>query len=217
MIRAIIFDMDGLLVDSEPLWEEAEIKVFTKVGVPLTPELTKQTMGLRIDEVVQHWYASYPWENPPQKEVEAEVVDNVIRLVKEKAVARKGVAEIIGLFAKEKIPMAIASSSQTQIINAVLDKLSIAGDMKAIYSAENEPYGKPHPGVYITASQKLDVLPENCLAFEDSPNGVLSAKAAKMKCIAIPDTKMKDDTRFYIADLILDSLLDFKLEMLNRF
>lgn len=217
MIKAIIFDMDGLLIDSEPLWEEAEIEAFTAVGVPLTSEMTKQTMGLRVDEVVEHWYTKYPWKDRSKKEVEAIIVKNVINLVKAKGKALEGVNEIVQLFKHEGLPMGIASSSQTDIINAVLEKLLIVSEMSVVYSAEHEPYGKPHPGVYITAAKELKVAPENCLAFEDSPNGVLAAKAAKMKCIAIPDSKMKEDKPFCIADRIIDSLLDFDINILKSF
>lgn len=215
MIKAIIFDMDGLLIDSEPLWEASEIKTFTAVGVPLTPETAKQTMGLRVDEVVEYWFSRYPWKKQSKKEIEATIVNNVIELVKEKGEAREGVYEIIKLFAQNNLPMAIASSSQTEIIDTVLEKLHIAHFINVVYSAEHESYGKPHPGVYITAAKQLNVSPENCLAFEDSPNGVLAAKAAKMKCIAIPDPKMISDKRFCIADKIMDSLLGFKIKYLK--
>ena len=216
MIKAVIFDMDGLLIDSEPLWEEAETRTFREVGVPLTKEKTKETMGLRVDEVVEHWFSRYPWKSPSKKEVEAKVVKRVIELVQEKGKARKGVGEITRLFVREEIPMAIASSSLTKIITAVLDKVSIREYIKVIYSAEHELYGKPHPGVYITTAKKLNVEPEFCLAFEDSPNGVLSAKAAKMKCIAVPDSAMKNNKIFSIVDMVLDSLEDFRLEYLER-
>jgi len=217
MIKAIIFDMDGLLIDSEPLWEEAELSVFTKVGVPLTPEMTKQTMGLRVDEVVQYWHSRYPWKNTPLMEVEALIVKTVIELIKAKGQAKQGVHGIIDVFQKCDLPMAIASSSSMEIINAVVEKFSLQEYMQVIYSAEHEAFGKPHPGVYITAAQKLGVQPEECLAFEDSPNGVLAAKAAKMKCIAVPDLKLKEDKRFCIADKVLDSLSDFKKEMFSEF
>jgi len=216
MIRAVIFDMDGLLIDSEPLWQEAEIKTFREVGVPLTKERTKETMGFRVDEVVEHWFLHYPWKSPSKKDVEAKVVKRVIEFIQEKGKARKGAEKIIRLFAKKKIPMAIASSSQTEIINAVLDKVSIRKYIKVAYSAEHELYGKPHPGVYITAAKKLHVEPESCLAFEDSPNGVLSTKAAKMKCIAVPDATVRNNAVFSIADMVIDSLEDFRLKYLER-
>lgn len=216
MIKAVIFDMDGLLIDSEPLWQEAEIETFTKVGVPLTKEMAKETMGLRVDEVVEHWFSRYPWKEPPKKKIEDKVAARVIELVKEKGAARKGVREIFELFANKNITTAIASSSQTEIINAVLEKILIRKYVKVIHSAENEPYGKPHPGVYITTAKRLNINPEYCLAFEDSPNGVLAAKAAKMKCVAVPDNSVKENKIFSIADIIIDSLEDFRLEYLER-
>ncbi len=217
MIKAVILDMDGLLIDSEPIWEEAEMEVFNKIGVPLTKEMTKQTMGLRVDEVVQYWFSRFPWETPTQQEVQADIVAKVIELVKLKGVPRKGVKELTQFFASKNLPIAIASSSQTEIINAVMEKLGIRDSLKVICSAEHEPYGKPHPGVYITTAAKLEVQPEECLAFEDSPNGVLSAKAAKMKCVAVPDEKMIEDKRFYIADLIISSLDEFGEEQYKIF
>jgi len=217
MIKGVIFDMDGLLINSEPLWQEAEIETFTKVGVPLTKEMTKETMGLRVDEVVEHWFSRYPWKEPSKKEIGEKIIKRVIELIKNKGMARKGVKEIIGFFTNQNIPIAIASSSQMEIIDAVLEKLSIRQHFKVIYSAENEPYGKPHPGVYITTVKKLNINPEQCLAFEDSPNGVLAAKAAKVKCIAVPDEMVKDNKTFSIADMVIDSLRDFRSEYLKQF
>jgi HAD superfamily hydrolase (TIGR01509 family) len=216
MIKAIIFDMDGLLIDSEPFWEEAELDAFTAAGVPLTHEMKKQTTGLRADEVVQYWYSRYPWERPSCEEITTRIIGRVSELVKSRGLPRDGVYEIINLFYKKGLPMAIASSSHETIINSVLDKLSIRDYMSAIYSAQHEKYGKPHPGVYITATEMLDVRPENCLAFEDSPNGVLAAKSAKMKCVAVPDEELKKEKAFCIADKILGSLLDFDDNMLEE-
>lgn len=208
--------MDGLLIDSEPIWEAAEIDVFTKAHVPLTPEMTKQTMGLRVDEVVDYWFARYPWKNLTKQEVQKSIIKKVIELVKERGTAKPGVNKLIFKIEREKLPIAVASSSFTEIIKAVMDKLQIKDKIDLIYSAEHESYGKPHPGVYLTTASKLGVMPENCLAFEDSPNGVLAAKAAKMKCIAVPDEKIKGTSTFCIADKILNSLLDFKIEYLEE-
>ncbi len=215
MIKAIIFDMDGLLIDSEPFWEEAETQVFTALGVPLTREMKRETTGLRADEVVQYWQARYPWKKPTQKEVVATVVTRVAELVREKGLPRAGVKSVIELCEAANLPMAIASSSHTLIIDAVLDKLSLSRYMQVVHSAEHEKYGKPHPGVYITTARKLGVAPVNCLAFEDSPNGVLAAKAARMTCIAVPDKDLQHDKVFCIADRILDSLIDFRLDMVS--
>lgn len=216
MIEAVIFDMDGLLIDSEPLWQEAELHVFNKVGVPLTPEMTLQTTGLRTDEVVEYWHKKYPWSNPPQKEVSDKIDETVIDLIKSKGTAMAGAKEAVELCKAAGLPIAIASSSSTLLINTVLEKLGIADEVKIIHSAHDEAYGKPHPAVYISTANELGVHPNHCLAFEDSANGVLAAKAAKMKCIAIPEPSLRNDKRFGIADIILHSLHDFTPEMLKN-
>lgn len=216
-IKAIIFDMDGLLIDSEILWQEAEVKVFTEIGASMTKEMTQETMGLRINEIVDHWFSYFSLAVPPKKEVEARLVEEVVSLIKKKGVPCRGAKDIIKLFAAKKIPTAIASSSQIKIIDAALEKISVREYIKIIHSAEYELYGKPHPAVYMTTAKKLKVAVENCLTFEDSPNGLLAAKAAKMKCIAVPNQISKDDKRFCIADMIIDSLKDFRLEYLDQF
>lgn len=216
MIKAVIFDMDGLLIDSEPFWQEAEVKTFGEVGVPLTIEMARETMGLRVDEVVGYWFSRYPWNGRSKDKVEAKIIERVIELVKKKGKLRQGAREIMKFLSRKNIPIAIASSSFTEIINAVLEKVLIKKYIKVIHSAQHESFGKPHPGVYLTTAKKLKIAPEYCLAFEDSVNGVLAAKSAKMKCIAVPDESIKGDKRFYIADLIIYSLKDFRPGLLDH-
>ena len=216
MIKAAIFDMDGLLIDSEPFWQEAEVSVFRQVGVPITKEKTIETMGLRIDEVVEHWYARYPWDTQSKEEVTQKIVDKVIALVKEKGTAKKGVYQAIKVFGDQNIPIAIASASLRNVIDAVVERLGIAEQLSSVHSAEDEAHGKPYPDVYLTAAKKLGVPPSECLAFEDSPNGVLSAKAAGMKCIAVPDEAVIGDSRLNTADLVLDSLEEFNQDVLDQ-
>ena len=123
---------------------------------------------------------------------------------------------MVALLAAQDLPLAVASSSSGEMIAAVMERLGIGGYFRILQSAEHEPYGKPHPGVYIEAARRLGVAPEHCLAFEDSPNGVIAAKAAKMACIAVPDPAIRADRRLCIADAILPSLADFRLEMLQQ-
>ncbi len=215
MIKAIIFDMDGLLIDSEPIWQEAEGTVLGNLGVRFAPPELRQTMGLKVTEVVQFWYARQPWENLSIEKTATDIMDTVVSLVKSKGTAMPGVRHALDVCKETGLPMAIASGSFFRVIEAVLEKLGIKNEFSVIYSAEHEPYGKPHPGVYITAANKLDVAPECCLAFEDSPNGVLSAKAARMKCVTVPDVHVKSDKRFLIADLRLASLDELTIEQLS--
>lgn len=216
MIEAVIFDMDGLLIDSEPLWREAEVEVFSKLGSPITIETADQTMGLRTDEVVNFWYRKHSWEKPSQKEVSHELDEKVIEIIKAKGKAKEGVNEAISVCESLGLPIAIASSSPTRLIQTVLAKLGMEDKIQVVHSAHDDEYGKPHPAVYIRTAIELGIHPEHCLAFEDSANGVISAKAAKMKCIAIPESNMREDKRFGIADIIIPSLLDFTPHMLRE-
>jgi sugar-phosphatase len=217
MIRAVIFDMDGLLIDSEPLWRLAEVEVFRAIGVPLTDELALTTMGLRTDEVVEHWHARYPWQEPSLKEVEARIDARVIELVRERGAPLPGARELVALLTERGLPLAIASSSSSELIGAVVRQFDLAGAFRVLQSAEHEPYGKPHPGVYIAAARALGVSPVDCLAIEDSANGLLAAKAARMRCVVVPEPAVKNDRRFCIADAVLDSLADFRPEWLTQF
>ena len=206
MIEAVIFDLDGLLIDSEPLWQEAEIVVFRQVNITLTSELCLQTKGLRIDEVVEYWYQKYPWTNLTKQKVEQLVVAKVIELIHLKGKPLAGVDYAISFVRQKQVKIALASSSALPIIRAALQRLNLTKVFTEIYSAESEVLGKPHPGVYLTTASKLKVAPQKCLALEDSLNGVLAAKAAQMKCIAIPEPAQRDRPQFAIADKILQSL-----------
>lgn len=198
--------MDGLLIDSEPLWQEAEMEIFKQVNIMLTPALCMQTKGLRIDEVVDYWYQKFPWTNSSREEVENLIVAKVIELIHTKGMPLAGVDNAISFAQQKQVKIALASSSSSKIIQAALQKLNLVNTFVEVYSAESEVLGKPHPGVYLTTANKLNVLPQECLAIEDSLNGVLAAKAAQMKCIAIPEPLEYDDPKFAIADVILKSL-----------
>jgi len=211
MIRAVIFDMDGLLIDSEPFWKEAEMQVFPSLGIPLNDGMWKETIGIRIDEVIDHYYHKFPWDLQrfPKLEVKNRIEDHLIRLIFREGAAMNGVGGTLEFFRRKAIPLALASSSDMRIINAVLKKLQLAHYFQVIYSAETEKYGKPHPAVYLATAEKLGIPPPRCLAFEDSINGLISAKAARMKCVAVPNAALRGDKRLGIADLVLDSLAEF--------
>jgi len=217
MIKAIIFDLDGVLVDSGPLWNKVVEKVLGEVGVPFGKDAVKKTIGFRTDDIVGYWFLRYPWNGISTKDIETKIIKGVVECMKKEAKPIAGAVELIKFFAKKNLPMAIASSSQMEIIDAAVEKISIGKYIKVIHSAEYERFGKPHPGVYITASEKLGVKPESCLVFEDSLNGVLAAKAARMKCVAIPDKRIKSDrNKFCIADLVIESLKNFNVKWLAQ-
>lgn len=206
--------MDGLLIDTEPIWRKAEIQVFKTVGLHLTEEQCLETMGVRVAEVVALWYRRHPWQGPSIQEVATRIEDAVIAYVLQEGEAKPGVYSALETCRAAGLPIAIASSSSIHLIEAVMRRLNIAQFIDVACSGDAEPEGKPHPGVYLTTARKLGVEPEACLALEDSPNGVLSAKAAGMTCIAVPDPYLANDPRMGRADLRLDSLVEFTPELL---
>lgn len=215
MIKAVIFDMDGLLIDSEPFWQKAEIKIFKTVGINLTKEMCLQTVGLKINEVVLHWYNIQKWENKSLKKVELEIIKEVKQLILNQGKAMKGVSECLEYFKNKNLKIGLASSSYFELIEATLQKLQIKKYFEVIHSAEAEKFGKPAPDVYLTAAKKLKVEPKKCLVLEDSYNGILSGKNAGMKVVAVPEAENYDLEKFDLADLKIKSLLEFDEEKFN--
>jgi len=211
-MKAIIFDMDGVLIDSEPLWKIAEIEGFAKVGINLTKIDCEETVGLRIDHVVELWQKKVGWTNKTNNEVSSDIVDILIREIGLQGKSLEGVYESLELIKSAGYKIGLATSSDQRIIHAVFEKLKITNYFDELHSAEFEKYGKPHPAVFLTAAEKLGVHPTDCLVIEDSFNGVLAAKSARMKVIAIPEKSHQHDSRLVIADKILESLLHFNLK-----
>ena len=209
MINAVIFDMDGLLIDSEPMWRESEMHIFGQYGIQLSEDDCRGTTGMRVDEVLEHWSLIYPGANLDCKKAEKEIIDYVANLVDIKGVAMPGVIEAIEFLKKKDIPLAIASASSLKLIEKVLAKLNIQHEFSIIQSAEFMNYGKPHPEVFLETAKKLNVRPEYCLVFEDSVYGVLAGKAAKMQVIAVPDVENLSKKGYCIADVKLNSLHEF--------
>lgn len=213
--HAVIFDMDGLLIDSEPLWVRAEIEVFGSVGVALAEADCAKTKGLRIDDVVRYWHDIHRWASPSREDVERRLVARVAELVRSEGRALPGVATAIASARALTSEIALASSSPHVLIDAVLDRLELHSVFAVVQSAETEPYGKPHPGIFLTTAKALGVSPTECIVLEDSLTGVLAAKAARMTCIAVPEEHPHHDPRFVIADRIVDSLEAVTPELLS--
>lgn len=220
MLNTVIFDMDGLLVNSEPLWALAMKEVFATVGVDISPELARKTTGLRTSEVVSFWHDHFKWEAKSAEQVSEEIVDSVTSKIISEGGAMDGLHYILDFFKDKNFKIGLASSSPLKLITSVLEHLKIKDRFEAIASAEFEPFGKPHPAVYLACAQQLKSVPLHCLAFEDSINGMVAAKAARMRVVAVPEEHNASDQRFALADLQLPSLSTFNerhFKMLNEF
>ena len=208
MTKAIIYDMDGLLIDSEPFWRTSMIKVLATVGLHLTEEQCAATTGLRFDHVLEYWFDRYPWDSKSIVEVHEEVLDEMEHAIMHEAEILPGVFESIELFRSRGYKLAIASSSAMRLIKACVKRLNGSEIFDAVISAEHEEYGKPHPAVFIKAAKELKIHPLDCIVLEDSLMGVIAAKAARMQCVAIPSPENYDNPKFAIADWRLRSLTD---------
>jgi mannitol-1-/sugar-/sorbitol-6-/2-deoxyglucose-6-phosphatase len=205
---ASIFDMDGLLINSEILWHEAEIDILGGLGVPLEADGCRSTKGMFVDEVTAYWHEQYPWAGPTTVEVAVSIVDRVIELLLAQGELKPGAEHAIGMCIERGLPLAVASSSQYRLIEAALAHFDLRRHFELVHSAEDEPFGKPHPAVFISAAQKLGAVPRRCLVWEDAPAGVLAAKAASMACVAVPEAGEAHHPAFGLADVVLDSLLE---------
>lgn len=187
MIKAVIFDMDGLLIDSEPFWRLSHRQALAEIGHAVTEDDVRKMAGRRTNEVTKHWQERFGFQNPSHEVLAEQVVDKVIENIHHKGQALAGVDELIKELHEHDVPMAVASSSTSRLIDAVLEKLGVAAYMHAIHSGEHERRGKPFPDVFLSAAKSLAVEPKECVVFEDSLNGVKAAKAAGMYCIAVPE------------------------------
>jgi mannitol-1-/sugar-/sorbitol-6-/2-deoxyglucose-6-phosphatase len=233
-VEAVVLDMDGVLIDTEPVWRAAESDVFAGLGIALSESDMLDSTGQPIEELIPIWRqrspsggrgsglagaslagASLAGASLSDAEVAGLVIDRVIAHVKAEGQPMPGVTAAIALFERCGLRLAIASSSPRRLIDAVCDRLGLGGiDVRC--SAMDEARGKPAPDVYLTAARRLEVAPVSCLAVEDSLNGLASARAAGMTCVAVPDPLLAADPRYRDADLVLRSLTDLDDAALRR-
>jgi sugar-phosphatase len=212
MIEAVIFDLDGIIIESEPLWKETEKKVFAGVGLSLTTEMCRRTIGLDTYDTIRFWYSEMPWKEKDFTRLYKEIIETMRTTMQEKVQLKEGFLETLRMLKGKSIPIAVATSSPPVLIETALNKFGILEEFDVLNSSVKEEYGKPHPGVYLTTARKLHTDPRNCLAFEDSFNGAIAAKAARMKVVTVPDPSDFQDKRFDFSDLKLSSLLEFSEE-----
>lgn len=201
--------MDGLLIDSEPLWKESAEALFLTYGRQLTAQQYTSTTGLRTKEFLMHWFSYFNLPDAAIADAEKKVVEQVVKLVRQKGKSMPGVQHIFNFFLERNFKIGLASSSPPELINLVIDLLEIQPHLQAVSSAADLAYGKPHPEVYLNCAKKLAAMPEACICFEDSFNGLIAAKAAKMRCVIVPSLHDIRNAAWEAADLKISTLNNF--------
>lgn len=214
-INTVIFDMDGLLIDSEPLWTEAATEIFASYGKKLSPADFALTTGLRTSEFVSWWLHDYKFNNTELEKVAEKIVELVTKKIRLNGKAMPGSEYILDFFQQRGYKIGLATSSPMSVADTVLNLLDIKEYIQVKTSAETLKYGKPHPQVYLDCAEALGSSPLECACFEDSVNGMIAVKAARMKCVVVPTYSQLKDEKWSIADLKISSLTNFSSLHLN--
>jgi HAD superfamily hydrolase (TIGR01509 family) len=205
MIEAVVFDLDGVLIDSEPVWEEVRRGLVAERGGHWAPDAQRRLMGMSTQE-----WAGYLSEDLgvglPPDEVAALVVERMAARYRERIPFLPGAVDAVHRLAA-RWPLALASSAPAMLIETVLQAAGLRSYFKVTMSTEQVPHGKPAPDIYVTVTARLGVAPPSCAAVEDSSNGLRSAAAAGLHVIAIPHPEYPPDPdALALASLVLSDL-----------
>lgn len=215
MIKAVIFDMDGVMIDSEPLWEKTEKIMMARKGLVYNPVYREKIVGLGQKESAVLLKETFSLEQDIEQIINErisvlfDIYDKELELV-------EGLMNLIEDVSKNSLKVALASSSPKRVIDFVLDKFDLNGYFNPVVSGDMVENGKPEPDIYVYTADRLGLESRECVVIEDSINGVISAKAAGMYCIAVPDKRL-DPGGFNKADMILSDLESVGLEVLTNF
>jgi HAD superfamily hydrolase (TIGR01509 family) len=210
MIEAVIFDMDGLLVDSEPYWDKARRQIAVEAGKEWHEDDHRACMGVSTLD-----WANYMLDMSPQ-EVQDRVIGKILEFYARGIPYMPGAEEAVALAAR-RYPTGLASGSHRRLIEAVIDDPPMRGKFQVVVCSDDVPAGKPAPDVYLEVARRLGVVPERCLCLEDSASGILAGRAAGMQVIAVPDERFMPALEVLRqADVVLPSLTEFRLDTIEN-
>lgn len=215
MIEAVIFDMDGVLIDSEPLHFEVDEMVLKHLKIPEGKHYLERFVGFTNPAMWKIIKEEYQLEPTIKALIELQMRIKLDYLEKSNYVAMDGVLELLNKIQAKKIPLAIASSSPRIFIEAVIEKIQIEKYFQIVVSGEEVPESKPAPDVFLKAAELLGVQPENCLVIEDSKSGTIAAKSAGMKCIGFRNPN-SGNQELSFADLIVDDFNEISLPRIEN-
>jgi HAD superfamily hydrolase (TIGR01509 family) len=207
MIEAVVFDLDGVLIDSEPVWEEVRRGLVAERGGHWAPDAQRRLMGMSTPEWARYLSQDLGVGLPPD-EVAATVIDRMAARYREHLPLMPGAAEAVQRLAA-RWPLGLASSAPAVLIDTVLEAAGLRPYFQVTMSTEQVPHGKPAPDIYLAVTSRLGVEPARCAAVEDSSNGLRSAAAASMRVIAIPHPRYPPDRdALAAASLVLPTLAE---------
>ena len=214
MIEAVVFDLDGVVIDSEHVWDDVRRELAEERGGRWHDEASRDMMGMSSTEWSRYMHDVIGLQEPPD-EINAEVVRRLEAVYRESLPLIPGAVDALERVA-ERWPLGLASSSNRGVIDFVLEVSGLARLFRVTASSEEVPSGKPAPDVYLEAAGRLGVAPERCAAVEDSENGIRSAKSAGMRVLAIPNPQYPPAAdALALADLTLDSIAELTPETVD--
>ena len=211
MIEAVVFDLDGVIVDSEQVWDDVRQVYTREVGRTFPPEATRAMMGMSSPEWSRYMAESVGVPGTPEQ-ISADIVERMLERYGAAPPLIPGAVDAVRDIAA-RWPLAIASSSNAELIEVVLRAAGIDALFQTAVSSEQVARGKPAPDVYLEAARRLGVEPARCGAVEDSHAGIRSAKAAGMRVVAVPNPHFPpDDAALAQADVVLGSITELTVE-----
>jgi HAD superfamily hydrolase (TIGR01509 family) len=215
VIQAVVFDLDGVLIDTEQVWEQVRREYVAEAGREFLPHTQQAMMGMSTREWSTHLSVDVGVGRTPEL-VAAEVLDRMAARYRDALPLIPGGVEAVRRLG-ERFPLALASSSARVLIDQVLATAGLTDAFQVTFSTEQVPRGKPAPDVYLTAVQHLGSPPQACAAVEDSSNGLRAAAAAGLAVICVPhETYPPAPDALALADLVLDGLDELTVEAVER-